>query len=513
MGNLSYHQLRRAPLRFSGTILYLIAGAAALWLYILGTAGPEAFKASGLALLLQISTWTVAMALMAKRSGNSIRLSDPGVLVLAMAALYLIYPSVVWMKTQTLVGVSITYETASLLFVLHSLFIIAFAASYICIAPRRRNQVKLDLGRLPSGSSWLLIPAGILVVNIAIRLAGGGSLFPTTNYGTNWYELQAEILASRSQGGLGYILTQISSKTYFYPWVIQGVAGGLMLARAIALRKRTHLTLLLLGALAAAVVLFGDGGRSPGLIIMIITLVFADLVVGPLSLKLVALVVLAALFGFVLLGYYREVRDLGVGEATRVAYESVGENTEADNAGEFTGMLAKEALVLELFEGEPKEGFQYLWQSALGLVPSQLVPQKLQWSSTAAILAQRLLGSSAAAMGSGVAGTMIGDGYRFAGVAGVPILACLLGAIMGTVHRWLFGMKTRGSNLTFLKAMLVCGFYGFTFGVLRNSLGETFVYIVYGIVIPYWFLTFVIGCPKAWIAPAHSPHISFLKFT
>jgi hypothetical protein len=246
---------------------------------------------------------------------------------------------------------------------------------------------------------------------------------------------------------------------------------------------------------------------------MIITLVFADLAIGPIPLKLVAPVILAGMFGFMLLGYYRTVRDLGVVEAARVSYQRFGEHTESDNAGEFTSMLPKEALVLELFEGAPKEGFQYLWTNVLMLVPSQLVPQKLQWSSTAAILAQRLLGSSAAAMGSGVAGTMIGDGYRFAGVAGVPILACLLGAIMGTVHRWLFGMKTRGSNLTFLKAMLVCGFYGFTFGVLRNSLGETFVYIVYGIVIPYWFLTFVIGCPKAWIAPAHSPHISFLKFT
>jgi hypothetical protein len=257
-------------------------------------------------------------------------------------------------------------------------------------------------------------------------------------------------------------------------------------------------------ALAAAVVLFGEGARSPGLIIMIITFVFADLAVGPISLKLVAPVVLAGLFGFMLLGHYRDIRDLGVAEATRVAYQSFGETTEADNAGEFTGMLTKEALVLELFEGEPKEGFQYLWASVLSLVPSQLLPQKLQWSSTSAILSQRLLGSSAAAMGAGVAGTMIGDGYRFAGVAGVPILACLLGAIIGTVHRWLFGMKPRGSNLTFLKAMLVCGFYGFTYGLLRNSLGETFTYAVYGIVIPYWFLTFIIRCPKAWIAPAHS---------
>src|ERR1039458_4338630 len=232
MGNLSYHQLRRAPLRFSGTILYLIAGAAALWLYILGTAGPEAFKASGLALLLQISTWTVAMALLAKRNGNSIRLSDPGVLVLAMAALYLIYPSIVWMKTQTLAGVFITHETASLLFVLHSLFIIAFTAGYICIAPRWRNPVTLDIGRLPSGRSWLLIPAGILLVSIAIRLARGGGFFPTTAPASNWHDLQGGILSSRSRGGLGYILTEINSKTFFYPWFIQGVAGVMMLESA-----------------------------------------------------------------------------------------------------------------------------------------------------------------------------------------------------------------------------------------------------------------------------------------
>jgi hypothetical protein len=229
MGHLGYHQFRRAPLQFSGTVPYLIVGAAASLLYIQGTADPGALRAAGLALVLQILTWTVAMALLAKRSGNSIRLSDPGVLVLAMAALYLIYPSIVWMKTQTIAGVSITYETASLLFVLHSLFIIAFTAGYICIAPRWRTHVTLDIGRPPSGRSWLLIPAGILFVGIATRLVSGGGLFPTTNYGSNWSALQAGILSSRSRGGLGYILTQINSKTYFYPWVIQGVAGGLML--------------------------------------------------------------------------------------------------------------------------------------------------------------------------------------------------------------------------------------------------------------------------------------------
>jgi hypothetical protein len=502
MGNFGYHRLRRAPLQFSGTVPYLIAGSAASLLYIQGTADPGALRAAGLALVLQILTWTLAMALLAKRSGNFIRISDPGVLVLAMAALYLIYPSVVWTKTQTLAGVSITHETASLLFHLHSLYIIAFTAGYICIAPRWRDQLTLDLRHLPSGRSWLLIPAGILFVSIAIRLAGGGGVFPTTNYASNWYDLQAGILASRSRGGLGYILTQINSKTSFYSLVIQGVAGGLMLTRAIALHKRTYRTLFLLAALAAAVVLFGDGGRGPGVIIMIITLVFADLAIGPIPLKLVAPVILAGMFGFMLLGYYRTVRDLGVVEAARVSYQRFGEHTESDNAGEFTSMLPKEALVLELFEGAPKEGFQYLWTNVLMLVPSQLVPQKLQWSSTAAVLSRRMLGPSAAAMGAGAAGTTIGDGYKFAGVAGVPILACLLGAIMGTVHRWLFGRKAHGSNLTFLKAILVSGFYGFAFKILRDELGATFVYAFYGIVVPYFFLTFVIRCPRAWIAPS-----------
>ena len=229
---------------------------------------------------------------------------------------------------------------------------------------------------------------------------------------------------------------------------------------------------------------------------MIITLVFADLANGPIPLKLVAPVILAGLLGFMMLGYYRNVRDLGLGEAVRVAYQRFGETPESDNAYEFTVMLTKEALVLELFEGVPKEGSQYLWASVLSLVPSQLVPQKLQWSSTAAVLSERMWGPSATAMGAGVGGTMIGDGYRFAGVAGIPILACLLGAMLGTVHRWLFGRRPRGSNLTFLRAIVVSGFYGFTFGLLRNPLGENLVYVLYGIVIPYWLLRFVIRSPR-----------------
>src|ERR1039458_2330190 len=108
------------------------------------------------------------------------------------------------------------------------------------------------------------------------------------------------------------------------------------IARAIALRKRTYQTLLLLAALAAGVVVFGEGGRSPGVIIMIITLVFADLANGPIPLKLVAPVILAGLLGFMMLGYYRNVRDLGLGEAVRVAYQRFDETPESDNAYEFT---------------------------------------------------------------------------------------------------------------------------------------------------------------------------------
>src|ERR1035437_5231136 len=119
-----------------------------------------------------------------------------------MAGLYLIYPSVVWMKTQTIAGVSITYETASLLFILHSLFTIAFTAGYMCIAPRWQIPPNLHLGRLPSATSWLLIPSGLLLVSVGTRLANGGSFLPTTNYGSNWYDLQARVLTSRSQGGL-----------------------------------------------------------------------------------------------------------------------------------------------------------------------------------------------------------------------------------------------------------------------------------------------------------------------
>jgi hypothetical protein len=502
MAESRHRGFRQTVETLHGTSPYLIVGAAVSFFYVQALVSPHAFKSCGPALTLEISTWAAAMAIMARRNGNATRLGDPGVLFLAISALYLLYPSVAWMKTQTLAGVSISPDTASLLFVLHSLFIVAFILGYIWISPSLRNQVKLDLDYLPSGWSWLMLPLGLLVLSIGSRLVAGGAFLPSTNYSDNWSTLQDSITASRLRGGFGFLFTQISVHAAIYLIVIQGAAGGLILARVIKHGTRPYRYLFVIVILAAAVVIFGEGGRSPGGVIIIITFVFADLAIGPISPKLIAPVVVMGLLGFMLLGYYRTVRDLGPLAAATIAFESFNRSTDSDNAGEFTSMLAKEALILELYSNQPKEGLRYLGNSMLDLVPSQLFPEKLEHLSTADLLSERMLGPTAVAMGAGVAGTTIGDGYRFGGIPGVPALGFLFGTFMGVLQRWLLSTRPPGFNITFLKAMLVAGFYGFTYALLRNRLSEILAQALYGIVLPYLVLRFIIRCPRTWIMPS-----------
>jgi hypothetical protein len=266
-------------------------------------------------------------------------------------------------------------------------------------------------------------------------------------------------------------------------------------------------------ALALLTYLLGDGARSPVLHAMTLTIMFADLIAGPIKLKSIAPAIALLLLAFVFAGYFRTYRDLGLADATTMAVQDLRSNDQQAISGEFFSMLSKEATIVELYRSSKPEGLTYLTQSVLELVPSQLLPQKLGWDRAASVLSERFLGS-AAAIGAGVAGTTIGDGYRFGGAFGVAILGCIFGGILGIVQRWSMHIHAgTKSGPVLLKLALAASFYSLGFVVVRASLGEMLVYLLYGIVLPWLVLSNLIAKPSPWLARAPRRKVALGQFS
>lgn len=489
-----------APVRGRHDVYIAVIALASL-AYVVLFSDTDVLMVAGKGMIVQITVWTAATVWIVRRNGNFLRFSEPAAIVLMFAFLYLIYPSMLWMRTGTLAfGVSMDLQTASSLFFLHALFLTGFSVAYVLAAAEALPRGDLVVAQWPTGHLLFATAICVFMIAVGVRVATGGGLIPNANYSEMWFEGQGNVLRSRSVGGGNYILAQLGSKTYMYPWIVQGVGGGLILARALRRGRGEMAATLLVALFAAAIAVLGSGARSPAVIVMLITFAFADFVAGPVPLRLTVPLIIVGALGFMFLGYFRAYRNLGVEEAIRVAHETFSDNSEVSNAGEFTGMLAKEAAVFEMFKDGPREGPTYFWRSVLDLLPSQVAPQKLSWVATSDLLSEKFLGTAMAAAGAGVAGTTIGDGYRSGGPIGVLSLGAVLGALLGCVQRWLtreFREKNTGS--AFLKYALVAGYYGFTFCFVRSPLSEALMYLVYGLAVPYIVLSTVLRSPKSWL--------------
>jgi hypothetical protein len=453
-------------------------------------------------LLFQFICWSVGFLIIVHTpTKQRLRLCDPGPLIFALLLLYCIYPSLTWCRFQRLpFNVALSTSDGNLLFMLHGLLFLGIAIGYRisrCVRPAFMDHVST---RLPSPLPLLIAVLSVLAITTISRVASGGQVIPDINYGTNWTTNFDQANNSRIQGGASYVYTQILSKISSYPTTALGIGCGLVLARALRTRRKLLRTIGFIGLLALVTYLFGDGQRSPTIISTIIAIMFADAIAGPLRVKSIGPAIAVLLLGFLFAGYFRAYREYGIADAARLAVADLQQNDEQYTAGEFTGMIAKEAAMLDRYRNQGSEGVTYFYESVFALIPSQLVPQKLSWQATPNLLSEQFLGRAFADKGAGVAGATIGDGLRLAGLLGVPILGLLFGSIFGLVQRWSFRIQARVPDQpVLLKIALASAFYGMAFVVVRGSLGEVIVYLFYGVVLPWLVLSILMQKRSPWL--------------
>jgi hypothetical protein len=503
--NGRYHsgfvQARRTAAEASAFWIMIVA--ATLYLYAAETADTGLFHQVGFALGIQIAVWAACMIAASTCCPSGIpRISDPVVLTLGLSALYLIYPSIAWCQGEHLFfDVAIAPDTASLLFFLHALFFLGLTAGYKCTAPRPRADMRVDVQRLPS--PWPLFFGAMLplLATTVARLVSGGSLISDSTYAGNWFAQQANVNEAHATGGVGYVIVQIISKVWSYPIIVQGIGAGLLLARArMRPRKSGVASLILICAAAVAMVLLGIGSRSPAIIYVLVALIFFDSIAGPLRWRTIAPIAAVGLVFFFLSGYVRNHYNLGFRQAFEIGYQEFRSDQSAKNAGEFTGMLAKEALAVQITSEVGFDGM-YFVHAVLSLVPSQILPDKMNWTPMRDILARRMLGPVAADKGAGVDGTSVGDGYAVAGAPGVFILAALFGIILGQVRKWGTRNSKGGNHPELLRVALMAGLTGFTVILIRSDLAGVLTYVVYVLLIPWWALRLLLASNQHWLRP------------
>jgi len=472
---------------------WIVLSAMGIYAYAILAAAPDRLVQGALAMAFQIACWTIALVLLTRREPTGhLRLCDPGVLVMLWGAIYLIYPSIVWFQADPIpFSNALSLETGVLLFWLHGLFFLGFTAGYLGLCGRPSGGIgKLDTQDLPSGWLFFLIPFIPLLWSTLTRVASGGGLFPAATYGEATIGGYAELEATRSAGGLDYLWAQIYSKVAFYPIIMQGVGTGLILIRTIKRRQGRLRTCLFLSLGILFTLFAGSGRRTEVFFILAIALIFVDMIIGPLPWRKLAAVALVGLVIFEFFGYFRANRGLGFSLGLWESYQSLLTADRSISLGEFTLMLSKEALAVKIFRAAGIEGPMYLVQSVLLIVPSQLLPGKFDWTPTRDILTKEMIGQYAAASGIGAAGTMVGDGFRFADIPGVLLLAVILGSAFGLTQRWLASEVRRGiQGPILLKAVLVAGLYGWTYNTIRTDLAEVIYIFFYNLIVPWLVLS------------------------
>jgi hypothetical protein len=485
------------------TIFGVVSIACALFFYTAATARPELFSRVQIAFGVQLGAWAACLIAGAALSpGKTLRISNPVVLTVCLGTLYLVYPSIVWCQGDRIpYNVDIDPAMASQLFILHALFFAGFTLGYVLLAPAVRAEKCIDVQAIAAPWRLFFLALTPLVLTTLVRVATGGGLISNVNYSDQWVGDQANIAAAQASGGIGYVLLQLQSKTWFYPIIAQGTAGGILLARALTSSKH-HVwpRLCLICGAAILMILLGDGGRSPTIVYVLVALIVCDTIAGPLPWRIIFPLAAGGLLFFFFAGYYRTYKNIGFSEAIQTIAEDYRHDQGSETAAEFTSMLPKEALTIQLMDESGLDGPVYIVRSVLGLLPSQLMPGKLAWRPTADILSEEMLGPIAQS-GAGVAGTSVGDGYRFWGSAGVFMLAVIFGAIFGRMQAW--GRRGIGPQNApvLLRLGLMAGLTGFSYLLIRSSLGELLTFVVYAVVIPWCAISFLLPRNQRWLGP------------
>lgn len=386
---------------------------------------------------------------MVRSPGAVLRMSDPYLLFLGFGINFLVLPSIAWLhgadyEQSWFEAGRIRMDIFIRLQWMHVIFLGALSAAYFAIAPRYSAPVTVGLSNRALPSPWPWIAFGLipLTFTVAERLVSTGSLAASQNYGDIWFRESAQLNATYREGGGALAATQVLGKVWFVPWQALGIGEGLLLARLI--RERRRLAILLFALQVPILTLLNTGGRSVIAIPFIAALLVADLFAGPIRWRWLPLLAFAGLSFFNLFGVYRAYRDRDFSEAVSITSEryETGERRGSSSA-EGDIMVIKEHYGVAWVDANNYErGPGYFSESILGLLPQQIVPEKVSYMNTASFLSMELLGPVALS-GAGVAGAIIVDGYMIGRELGVLVLALVLGMLAGGSVRLLSRGRAR----------------------------------------------------------------------
>ena len=493
--------------------MWVMVGTIALYLILvlasdIGHLGEGVVMAFGFELL----AWGLSIAIVIEsQSAFQVRISDPAVLMVLWATIYLVLPSIIWFVGQPVPWSQfLDAGTMIELLLLHGVFIFCLVVSYLITRPAPCAGCTQAAVHGKTGWILLLLPALPLVLETARRVAGGGSLLPHETYGEWWFSLQANVQASRESGGFDYFWTQIANKAEYYPLLIQGIGCGLVMAAALETRRGRVWRLLALGGVIAFMLLFGTGRRTDVIIVCLAGVILCDFVGRPLRWRHLVPLLVAGLVLLDFMTAYRSNRNLPAQEAVSTSFVQYA-SPEYARLNEFTTMLGKEAVVVQLVKKDRSYlGAKYLVNQLLQIVPSQLVPEKQSPESTGDLVSRLLLGRDYLA-GAGSAGAAVGDGYRMAGPAGVALVAALIGLGIAGVERLLRGRARTDRRPSLLRLCLWSGILAWTFLIIRSEPGNLLVVVVYSCLIPLVVLEYLLSwIPGAeeWITPLEERIVS-----
>jgi hypothetical protein len=453
-------------------------------LYVVWAADPTRVADGTLvAMAIQIASFVACVHIAGGKSRTMLRIGSPIAWILAMCVLYFIYPSVLWCLGASFMWAGyVTPERATTLFLLHGLFMVSMTCAYAAVS-RGLPTLPVAVAAPKTRTAVLLFSVPMLAVMLQ-RLLIGGTLLPADSYGASWAAASRGVIEARAVGGIQYVLAQVMSKLDMYGQIIQGVGAALLLSRAIATRRNRAVTLLGVACVYALTYFLSIGGRSPILISGIIALSLTDRLVGPIRWGLLLPIAAAALAAFGPLAVYRTHTEPSLAERLKATVREYSETRGDDSIGEFGPMLGKEALALDLCDSTDFTDRLYILRSVSGVVPSQLLPDKMHWLSTGDTLSVVLLGERAVRRSNaGVAGSVIADGYRTGGFWGIGLLGAMEGVLVGLVCRRLAGSPWN-SGLGFFRAALVAALCSMSFLVIRSGIGELLAYMVWYVAAP-----------------------------
>jgi len=444
----------------------------------------------------QLLSFFVVLILLQNSHSERLTVGNLGLLFSLVCLCYLLFPSIIWFTKN---GINIPYgdyvtdEIGALLCWLHGLYILAFVTGYLILD--RPSQKIRTFGRIqiPPGFLLLIVTVVVLVLIVIIRQAmSTGQILLQQDRGASTLESYEAGIKSIQMGGLRLLFHQFLNKLTEFNFLFIGIGIGLVYAKNASKKLRSLFLLIIVVFATSLFVVFTGGGRGPGLIAMLMGLIFFDYIMGPVRWRYLFVLLLIGVVGAEFIAYARFLT--GDSHNTLGDWVSYWMDT-GDKFFELTVMFGKEAVVVSEVKSTGESwGLTYFAQILLKIIPQQIMPLKAQFPSVSEWLSNLLLSADTIERGSGLAGTAIGEGYLVAGVPGVAIIGGVTGIILGIVQRWLLG-----SNDTRLWQLIPLVYVaGNLLFVLRSDLYALMNTMILG-VLPLWLFLRSIS---RWLGPA-----------